>query len=63
MIIKAPDGKVKVALTSTDGTAQTIPVDGFAVIISRKVPFTAITAQREAGVETHLRVFLGQLAS
>lgn len=63
LILKVPDGKVKLTATSTDGTAQAIPVDGFLCIISRRVPFTALTLTRETGVETHVRVFLGQLAS
>lgn len=63
LILKVPDGKVTLTATSADGTAQTIPVDGFLCVISRKTPYTALTLTREAGVETHARVFLGQLAS
>lgn len=63
LILKVPDGKVILTATSADGTAQVIPVDGFLCLISRRVPFTALTLTREAGVETHARVFLGQLAS
>mgnify|MGYP006992523719 CR=1 FL=1 len=60
VIIKAVGGKVKVRLTSADGAVQSIPVDSFAVLFSRSVPFTAIDLTRIPGTITTVDVFLGQ---
>lgn len=54
------DRKIKVRLTSADGTTQVIPVDGHLSLISKTVPFTAIDLQRVAGQETRVKVFIGQ---
>ena len=62
VIIKATGGKVKVALTSADGTLQAIPVDSMLILISRTVPFTALELTRLAGTATQVEVFLGQVS-
>jgi hypothetical protein len=54
------DKKVRVRLTSADGSSQAIPVDGFLKLISRTVPTTAIDLTRVVGQETNVRVFLGE---
>jgi len=60
VILKATGGKVRARLTSADGSAQAVPVDGFQLVISRTVPITAIDLTRTAGVDTTVDVFLGQ---
>lgn len=60
LVVKATGGKVKVKLTSADGSAQAVPVDGFAILISRSVPFTAMSLTRVAGTETIVNLFMGQ---
>jgi len=54
--------KVKVALTSADGAAQVVPVDGLFMLLALTVPITAITLTRLAGVDTVVEVFLGEHA-
>lgn len=54
------DRKIKVRLTSADGAAQVIAVDGRLELISKTVPYTAIDLQRVAGQETRVKVFIGQ---
>lgn len=62
VIVKTIGGKIRVRLTSTDGSTQAIPVDSFFLNISLTVPFTALDLTRTAGVETQVRVFLGERA-
>lgn len=54
-------GKLKVTLTSADGAAQAIPVDGTLILISQSVPYTALSLTRVPGVDTFAHVFLGQI--
>jgi hypothetical protein len=63
IVIKATGGKVKARLTSADGTTQAIPIDGFMVLMSRSVPYTALDLTRVAGTETLINVFLGQASA
>lgn len=56
------DRKVRIRLTSSDGTQQSIPVDGFLKLISRTTPITAIDLTRVAGQTTTVRIFLCQRA-
>jgi hypothetical protein len=53
------DSPVTVVLTSTAGTAQSVPVESMR-IVSRAVPFTAISLVRVAGQATTVRLILGQ---
>lgn len=53
---------VVATLTSADGSAQTIPVGGLLVLVSRTVPVTSLALTRDAGVATTVEVFLGQKA-
>jgi hypothetical protein len=53
-------GKVKVRLTSADGALQIIPVDSYLLLQSVASPITAIDLTRTAGVDTIVRVFLGE---
>lgn len=64
VILKSTGGvKVKARLTSADGTAQAVPFDTFLILMSMDTPITAIDFTRLAGVETDVRVFLGQEGS
>jgi hypothetical protein len=60
VILKATGGKVTARFTSADGTTQAVPVDSFAVVMSRTVPFTALDLTRIPGQLTAVDVFLGQ---
>lgn len=62
IVVKAVGGKVKLTLTSADGTAQTIPVDSLFHVISIAVPYTAISVTRVPGTTTTVQVFLGESA-
>lgn len=59
--IKVRGGPVLVRLTTADHAAQVVTVDDFLMLKSRRVPYTAITLQRDPGVETTVEVFLAQL--
>lgn len=52
--------KIRVRLTSADGSLQSIPVDDMLMLISRTVPFTAIDMTRVLAQETQVKVFVGQ---
>jgi hypothetical protein len=60
LVVKALGGKVRLRITSADGSQQAVPVDSFLVLISLSVPFTAVDITREAGVETFVQTFIGQ---
>jgi len=62
IILKAVGGKVRARLTSADGVAQSAPFDTYFILMSESVPVTALDLTRVAGVETTVRVFLGELA-
>lgn len=62
LVVKAIGGKVRVRITSADGSAQAIPVDGFLSLISLSVPITAIDLTRVVGTSTTVEIFLGQRA-
>ena len=62
VIIKTVGGKVRVRLTSADGSQQSIPVDSLLVLISQSVPFTALDLTRVTGVQTNVKVLLGERA-
>jgi len=55
-------GHVVVTVTSNDGASQSFPADPMALIVSRSVPFTAVSITRDTGVDTTVEVFLGQKA-
>lgn len=63
MIAIKPSGKVKVILTNADNAAQVVTVDQFMVIMCQGTPYTAISLQRAAGIETNVRLALAQLGT
>ncbi|MFA6166754.1 MAG: hypothetical protein WC700_09065 [Gemmatimonadaceae bacterium] len=52
--------KIRVRVTSADGTAAAIPVDSLLILINLSVPITAIDLTRVAGQSTTVQVLLGQ---
>jgi hypothetical protein len=62
LVVKAIGGKVRLRITSADGSAQAIPVDGFLALIDLSVPVTAIDLTRVTGTSTNVEIFLGQRA-
>lgn len=62
VVLKALGGKVRARLTSADGATQAVPFDTYLILMSDTVPITAIDLTRVAGVDTTVRVFLGDKA-
>jgi len=62
VILKAVGGKVVATVDSAAGAAQAVPFDTYWILMSEAAPLTAITLTRTAGIETTVRVFLGELA-
>lgn len=62
LIVKCVGGKVRVRITSADGSQQAVPVDTFLALISAAIPITAVDVTRTPGVQTIVRYFLGQKA-
>lgn len=62
LIVKCVGGKVRVRVTSADGSQQSVPVDSFLALMSASVPMTAVDVTRTPGVVTVVRYFLGQKA-
>lgn len=62
VLLKAVGGKVKARLTSADGATQAVPFDTYFILMSDSVPITAIDLTRLTGIETTVRVFLGEKA-
>lgn len=62
VVVKVTGSKVRVRLTSTDGSQQSVPVDTFFVCISRSTPITAIDLTRTPGVSTRVDIFMGQVS-
>lgn len=61
--IKAVGSQVRVRLTSAAGTAQSVPVDSYMLLVSTAAPITAIDLTRATGgVETTVTVFIGEAA-
>lgn len=62
VIVKCVGGKIRVRVTSADGSQQSIPVDSFFALISASTAITAVDVTRTPGVQTVVRYFLGQKA-
>lgn len=63
VLLAQTDGnKVRLRLTSTDGTNQALPVDPTALLFARSVPFSAVELTRVSGVATTVDLYLGQKA-
>lgn len=58
--LRVVGNKVRVRITSSDGTSQAIPVDSFLCIISDSVNITAIDLTRTAGSESTVYVTICQ---
>jgi hypothetical protein len=62
VVVKSVGGKVRVRLTSADGSQQAVPVDSLLVLISSAVAITAIDLTRVSGTLTTVTVTLGAKA-
>lgn len=62
MTVRADGGKVRLRLTSSDGTSQSIPVDPSFSLRSDSVGITAIDVTRVTNTETEVFIVLGQKA-
>jgi len=61
IVVKVTGAKVRVRLTSADGSAQCVPVDDWFAVVCQTVPVTAIDVTRAAGgATTDVCVFLGE---
>jgi len=58
--IRVVGNKVRVRITSTDGSTQAIPVDSFLCIVTDSVDITAVDLTRTAGSETTVYVTICQ---
>jgi hypothetical protein len=58
--LRVVGNKVRVRITSSDGTSQAIPVDSFLCIISDSVDITAIDLTRTVGSESTVYVTICQ---
>lgn len=63
IVIKAIGGKVRVRLTSADGSLQSVPVDSLLALIALGVPVTAIDLTRTPATSTTVKVFVGEKAA
>lgn len=61
--IQVVGGKVKAAFTSSDGTAQAIPVDPSLILRSDSVDITALTLTRTANIDTDVYITAGKRAT
>lgn len=55
--------KVRVRITSADGTQQAIPVDSVLLLTAESVGITAVDVMRVTGQDTTVDVLIGQVAS
>ena len=62
VVIVVSDSKVRLRLTSSDGSQQSVPCDGLFVLVSETVAVTALDATRVAGQSTSVKVFLAKRA-
>lgn len=58
--ILAVGGKVRVRVTSSDGTTQSIPCDPYCLLISNSVGITALDVTRLAATPTTVTVFIAK---
>jgi hypothetical protein len=63
VLILQSTSKVRARLTSSDGSAQAVPVDPLAILLTLAVPVTALDLTRLTGVNTEVNVFLGERAT
>lgn len=63
LLIKVAEGaSVKVGITWSGGTLQVLPVDSLLQLISLTEEITAIQLTRTSGIDTTVKLFLGELA-
>src|SRR5579859_1042522 len=60
MYFKTVGGKVRVRITSADGSQQAIPVDSLLILYCASVPVTAIDFTRVTGTATSVTYLIGE---
>lgn len=60
LMVKVVGGKVRVRITTSDGSTQAIPVDSFLSLISLAVPITAVDFTRVASTLTTVKLFMAE---
>ena len=60
LLIRSIGGKVRVRITSADGSTQSIPCDPIMFLMSRSVDITALDIMRVPGVQTQVLIYMGQ---
>lgn len=58
--IRAVGGKIRVRVTSSDGSSQALPVDPVLVLMSDSVDITAIDLTRTADIETEVFIVMAE---
>jgi hypothetical protein len=58
--IRTVGGKVRMRVTSADGTSQSVPVDPYCVILSNSVDITALDVTRVAATPTVVTILIGK---
>lgn len=58
--IRADGAKIRVRITSTDGSTQAVPVDPLLVLRCDSTDITAIDITRTAGIDTDVYIVLGK---
>lgn len=61
LMVRAVGSKVRLRVTSADGTNQAIPVDPVVTLINRTIPITAVEVMRTPTYDTTVFVFLGEI--
>lgn len=58
--VRCVGGKVRLRVTSADGTSQSLPVDPYCVILSASVGITALDVTRVAATPTTVTILIGK---
>lgn len=58
--VRTVGGKVRLRVTSADGTSQALPVDPYCVILSASVGITALDVTRVAATPTIVTILIGK---
>lgn len=61
--VPAQPNPIVVKLTSAAGSTQAIAVDGFMILFSASVPYTALSIARATGIQTTVRIQLFTVGS
>lgn len=60
VVVKSIGGPMVARLTSAAGVTQSVPIDSLLILFCASAPITAIDLARSPGVQTEVRVYLGE---